>query len=203
MKESKISIILSLISLVGVLALACFWIFGSLKLAVVSLDSFVGVIVAILGIFVTIILGWQIINAIELREKMAELEHRQAAILDIEHKIADNSQNYTKLVFNLQAGLCDLNSLFYEQNGHYVNAFISSHSALFFAIKSGQGGIDKRILELIRICNCITVSVIVPEQMLQQINDQDRGIKDSELYRVGLSNSYDQVMASFRNKVVV
>jgi len=200
MKHSKLAIILSLISLVGVIVIALLWVVGSLKLVVVSLDSFVGVVVALLGLLVTIILGWQIVNAIELREKMAELEHRQTSMLEIETQMAENGQNHTKLAFNLQAGLCDLNSSFYEQNGYYVNAFISSHSALAFAIKSGQDGTDKRIINMIRICNLILAPINIPQQMIQLILRQDNDIKESEVYRVGLSYSYEQMMALFRSK---
>ena len=40
----------------------------------VNLDTFVGVIVALLAIIVTIVLGWQIVNGFELRQKIKELE---------------------------------------------------------------------------------------------------------------------------------
>jgi hypothetical protein len=75
---------MSLISFVGVLSVWGLWIFGSMELSVVSLDTFVGVIVALLAIVFTVIVGLQIVNAIDMREKMSELEKRQMDILENE-----------------------------------------------------------------------------------------------------------------------
>ena len=80
----KLSIILSLLSLVGVLSIFGIWIFGSMKLSVVSLDTFIGVIVALLAIVFTVIVGLQIINAIDVRENMKELQQRQDIIFENE-----------------------------------------------------------------------------------------------------------------------
>lgn len=61
-------------AIAGVLSVWLLWILGSLELTVVSLETLVGVIVALLGILVTVILGWQIVNALELRGKIIEME---------------------------------------------------------------------------------------------------------------------------------
>lgn len=84
----KITFILSLKSFVGVSSVCGLWIFGSMKLSVVSLDSFVGVIVALLAIIFTVIIGLQILNAIDVREKMSEFEKRQSDTRDntLSHK---------------------------------------------------------------------------------------------------------------------
>ena len=88
--KTKISFILSLISLVGVLSIWGLWIFGSMKLSVVSLDTFVGVIVALLAIVFTVIVGLQIVNAIDMREKMSQLEKKQMELLENERQLAEN-----------------------------------------------------------------------------------------------------------------
>ena len=74
MKDSKLAVILSIVAIAGVLSVWLLWILGSLELTVVSLETIVGVIVALLGILVTVILGWQIVNALELRGKIIEME---------------------------------------------------------------------------------------------------------------------------------
>ena len=71
---------MSLLSLVGVLSVLGLWIFGSMKLSVVSLDTFIGVIVALLAIVFTVIVGLQIVNAIDMREKLLALQQRQDEI---------------------------------------------------------------------------------------------------------------------------
>ena len=94
MMKAKLSIILSIISLVGVLSVWSLWTFGSMKVAVVSLDTFIGVIVALLAIVFTIIVGLQIVNAIDMREKMMQLQQRQDLILENERRMLENEKNY-------------------------------------------------------------------------------------------------------------
>ena len=76
MKE-KSSLILSAISLVGVVSVWVLWICDSMELSVISLDTFIGVIVALLAIIVTVAIGYQIINAIEVTDEIKQLK-RQA-----------------------------------------------------------------------------------------------------------------------------
>ena len=59
------AIVLSVASILTVVAMIAMWIWESRKICVVELDSFVGVIVALLAIIVTIVLGWQIFNIFE------------------------------------------------------------------------------------------------------------------------------------------
>lgn len=201
MKEAKLSLILSIIAIVGVLAVWLFWTIGSFKLSVVGLDTFIGVIVALLAIIVTIILGWQIVNALEVRGKVEELERRQASMLDIMDGLNKSIQNTVKLGSNLQAGICDLNASFYESNGHALYAFASLHSALDQAIKAGQPGLDGRIQNLYHICLAIADNnpKLLPK-ICQQLLSESSSIKSSEAYRSYLSTGYEQVMTLFWSK---
>ena len=73
--ERKINcaLTLSATSLIIVVAIIGLWIFKSQEIAVVTLDTFVGVIVALLAIIVTLVLGWQIFNIFELKNKIDEV----------------------------------------------------------------------------------------------------------------------------------
>lgn len=72
--SKNISVILSLIALVGVLVISFLMIFGTMKLSLISLDSFIGVMVTIIGVLVTFVVGWQIINTLEIKSKLSELD---------------------------------------------------------------------------------------------------------------------------------
>lgn len=74
MKKENLSILFSLIALVGVVTVWGLWICNTLRLSVVSLDSFIGVMITLLGILVTFAIGWQIINALEIKAKLKEIE---------------------------------------------------------------------------------------------------------------------------------
>lgn len=72
--NNNLSLWLSVISLVGVATFAVLWICNVRPQSVVSLDSFVGVATGLIGIMVTFAIGWQIVNAMEIKSKISELE---------------------------------------------------------------------------------------------------------------------------------
>lgn len=202
MKDSRLSIILSVVAIVGVISVWLLWIMDSLHLAVISLDTFVGVIVALLAIIVTIVLGWQIINALELQGKIKDLEKSQSSILDIIRALNENVQNSIKLSSNLQSGIDGNNANAYLQQGQFVEAFVFFHSALSQAIKADQSGLENRIAQLFSICFQIFSPPMVDfEKLKKQIELDYQSIKETEAYRKYLSTSYEQVMKLFWDKM--
>lgn len=202
MKEQRISIILSIVAIIGVLSVWLLWIMNSLSLAVISLETFVGVIVALLAIIVTIILGWQIVNTLELQGKIKYLEQNQSSILDIIRALNNNVQNSIKLSSNLQAGINGIDSNTYLQKGQLVEAFVFCHSALYQAIKAGQPGLENRISQLKYICSLIVNPPYIDfEKLRNQIELDYQNIKETEAYRIYFSTSYEQTMKLFWDKV--
>ena len=75
------AIVLSVVSILTVVAMIAMWICESRKMCVVELDSFIGVIVALLAIIVTLVLGWQIFNIFELKNKIEEMSELKSQFL--------------------------------------------------------------------------------------------------------------------------
>ena len=65
-KKVNWAIGLSVVALILVAIMFVLWCCNAGGFSAVSLDTFVGVIVALLAIIVTIVLGWQIFNIFEL-----------------------------------------------------------------------------------------------------------------------------------------
>ena len=203
MKNTRLSLILSIIAIVGVLSVWALWIFGSLQVSVVDLGSFVGVIVALLAIIVTIILGWQIINAVEIRAKIKELEKNHRSIQESARLLNDSNQNFIKLAYNLQAGICDGNTDSYITKGLFVEAFGSCHSALHQAIIAGQSNLKNRIEQLNKLSGAISSPPKVDFFLFcKQIEFESQRIKETEAYRLYLSADYDQIMDLFWKKMI-
>lgn len=72
--KNNLSIILSLLAFVCVIVLSVLVFIPDIALSNVSLDTFIGVMVTMIGILVTFAVGWQIINALEIKSKLAEIE---------------------------------------------------------------------------------------------------------------------------------
>ena len=202
--KSKLSIILSIISLVGVLTIFMLWIFGSLKLSVVSLDTFIGVIVALLAIVFTVIVGWQIVNAIDMRERMMQLQQRQDIIFENERRIIENGDNYIKLANNLQCGLCDSSVDLYVAKGLFVEAFGCSHTALHQAILAGQPNLQNKIKKLQLLNLVINAPSVVDFSLIKkQIEAETQLIRSTDAYKQYLSAEYEQTMQVFWQKMEV
>lgn len=70
----KLALGLSIVAILASTAVVILWACDALHYSVVTLDTFIGVIVALLAIIVTIILGWQIYNAIDIRQRINKID---------------------------------------------------------------------------------------------------------------------------------
>ena len=200
--KTKISIILSTISILGVLSVWGLWILGSMKLSVVSLDTFIGVIVALLAIVFTVVIGLQIVNAIEMREKMSELEKRQMEILENERQLAENDRLHVMEAYNLQAGINGESAEAYFTKGLYVEAFTFYHAALHYAILANQKNQLNRVNQLQTIVQLITTRPVANfASLAYQIKTDTEGIRKTTSYRNCLSEIYEQTLQAFWQKM--
>ena len=200
--KTKVSFILSLISFVGVLSIWGLWLFGTMKLSIVSLDTFIGVIVALLAIIFTVVIGLQIVNAIDMREKISELEKRQMNILENERQLVENDRLHMMEAYNLQAGINGESAEAYFAKGQYIEAFTFYHAALHHAILANQKNQLNRVNQLQSIVQLITTKPFVNfSSLAQQINADMEGIRKTTSYRNCLSEIYEQTMQAFWQKM--
>ena len=201
MKE-KLPIILSVVSIFIALTIGGLWLFGTMHISVVSLDTFIGVIVALLAIIFTVVIGWQIINTIEIRSWMNQLEQKQNALVENERRLAENDQLHTLEAYNLHAAICQADADSYVEKKQYVEAFTFYHVALCYAILSGTPNQLNRINKLNLITQCIIAPPIADFQMLvKQIKSDSDRIRATTSYRNCLSEVYEQTMLTFWQKI--
>ena len=113
---SPIIIICSCLALFFSLTITTLWCINVGGFEVVSLDSFVAVIVALLAVAVTFVLGWQIYNTIELKNKIEELE-RLRELSDNQKSELDLLNHHTRHLISLTWG----NDAYEKKN--YLSAF--------------------------------------------------------------------------------
>ena len=125
--KKNISIILSILALAIASVLAVLLACRNVTLSSISLDTFVGVMVAMIGILVTFAVGWQIINALEIKGKLAEIEKLKADINDQReqmHELAESTKHDSMLV-RAQA---------FYRDGDFINATICSMDSLLHCL---------------------------------------------------------------------
>ena len=125
--KKNISIILSILALAIASVLAVLLVCRNVTLSSISLDTFVGVMVAMIGILVTFAVGWQIINALEIKGKLAEIEKLKSDInyqREQMHELAESTKHDSMLV-RAQA---------FYRDGDFINATICSMDSLLHCL---------------------------------------------------------------------
>ena len=106
MIKKNLSIILSLLSLIGVLVIIGLIIFKDISLCTITLDTFVGVMVSIMGILITFVVGWQIINTLEIKTKLTEIDNVKFDLDEQKEKLRETtfkSQHHVSYTWALDA----------------------------------------------------------------------------------------------------
>lgn len=123
--KKDIGFILSVVAIVGVVAIGILLACCNFSLQAVSLDTFIGVMATMIGLLVTFAIGWQVINALDIKNKLAEIEKLKgetaAQRTEIDKLIARSkfdsnvNQSYTlnKLGHNHKAFACTLEAIKY------------------------------------------------------------------------------------------
>ena len=95
-KLTKWAFWISVIALVMSTVVIVLWIVSAKSVAVIQLDTFIGVIVSLMALLVTIVLGWQIYNAVDVKEKIqaiSALEDRQEQLRKYIEQSQENIKN--------------------------------------------------------------------------------------------------------------
>lgn len=193
--KKKLSIILSTLSLIGVLSVWVLWICESFEMSVITLDTFIGVIVALLAIIVTVAIGFQIVNAMDLRERLSQLEYQE----QLSHK---EKENFIKLSNNLQSGISEAEAQLYYDKKQYVEAFVFYNAALKYAIFADQQNQMTRIHHLSNVTKLIFIKPIVDYTKLKKIIECDaEAIRTTISYRNCLGEEYETMMRDFWTKM--
>ncbi len=94
MKLINWSFWLSIIAIICSVITIILWIIAPCKMTATNLDCFIGVAVALLAILVTMLLGWQIYNALEIKEKMSAFETLGS---ELKQQAQEMNQKYYKM----------------------------------------------------------------------------------------------------------
>lgn len=193
--NSNLSLWLSVISLAGVATLAVLWICNVRPQSVVSLDSFVGVATGLIGIMVTFAIGWQIVNAMELKSKIAELEQQKAQVDKLRQQV-ESQATVSK------AEIGHLMGIMAGEKGKNLLAF----TYFLQTLQVGLLGSPQSAIYVWDDLQTLTnlVSEIKPceikKENRKEIQEIDQKIKTTLLYPA-IKAQYDAIMSEFYKKV--
>lgn len=193
------AIVLSVVSILTVVAMIAMWICESRKICVVELDSFVGVIVALLAIIVTFVLGWQIFNIFELRQKIEEVNNLKSQFNKQSEKIEKLSLR-TEHVMNLTWGDNEISNKNYWLATYYYIKSLKYALAMDFAanIPKIKGGLEISRKELTKT----KAKLKMLSSDISEIKKIDKEIRESTAYCC-MKDFYDEAYQCFIEYTIV
>ena len=167
----------------------------------VSLDTFVGVIVALLAIIVTFAIGWQILNAMDIRNNIKELESKIAHLKNLESQTTEQQKTIQELNINT-SHLLDLT--WAEQaynNSNYAHAFLYGIRSLQNSMKLSPCKNSDYILEIIsNSVSKIPIDHNINKDVQKEIKDADKIIRQQSCFEL-IKGQYEKSYNLFFQKV--
>lgn len=194
---------LSLIAIVMSGALIALWLFKAKTIAIIQLDTFIGVIVALMALLVTIVLGWQIYNAVEIKEKLISIKSLQEEQLQLKNEIDQARKNiHTANIHNAfyHSTMMGLGAV---DTRDYMTAFRFLINALKLSLQADEP-IDLRatVLNLLECAKAIKHGEKLSKIRYDEIVETDKAIRKSKWYSL-CREDYDEAYSIFLSKNLV
>jgi hypothetical protein len=196
MKKWSLVHFCAFLSLAISITLLVLWCCNVGGFTVVSLDSFVGVIVALLAIIVAFVVGWQIYNSIEIKGKIEELSALKEIINDQEKTIKQETGKSQHLISYILG-----NEAYKEKR--YLDAFRFLMSSLRYSMQLDSPlNVESLLKGLEQINKHISKETDFEPSKTEDISAYNNDIKISSGYNL-IKDRYEEIYINFNAKVKV
>ena len=162
---------------------------------VVSLDSFVGVIVTLLAIIVAVAIGYQIYNGIGLNAKLEELDVIKEKLIAQEKNITQKDCKSRHLI---SVSLAEIEF----NKREYITAFSYLMASLEFTMElDTPTNVENVFQRMIFSISKMPSGTLCPSETMKAIQDSDKGIKSSHCYSI-IKIQYEKIYKDFISKIV-
>ena len=195
--KNNLSIILSIIAIVGVVSVWILWGCNVIELSVISLDSFVGIIVSLLGILVTFAIGWQIINAIEIKAKLKEIEA-------IKYNVEEQREQLNQFAAGTKHETMFILGQDYYRKGDFANAFRCVLISLQHCLLLKEANNISLVLHLLEnLAGNMQMKGTISISDNQEILNTDKIIRSSSKF-VFIQDRYEELFRTYlKNRRVI
>lgn len=191
---------LSLIAIVMSSAVIALWLFKAKTIAIIQLDTFIGVIVALMALLVTIVLGWQIYNAVEIKEKLVSIKSLQDEQRQLKNEIEQDRKAIQKANIYNAFYHSTMMGLGASNVKDYLSAFRFLHNALAISMQAEEP-IELRatVSNLLECAKAIKQGEIISKGHYDEILETDKLIRKSKWYSL-CREDYDEAYRIFLSK---
>lgn len=197
----NMTIVLSVLSLTLSLVTIVLWSCNAGGFSAVNIDTFIGVIVALLAIIVTVAIGWQIYAAMDLRSNIAKLDERVKEVEMLRKRMEVQEKNMWQCYHESQHYNHIALGQMYEASHHFDEAFRFYLKALEHDLQSAKPLNLKPIMNGMRDCSeSISGDITLKAMVCDYIKDADTKIRELPLFYM-IQDEYEEIYSVFINKV--
>ena len=195
-KKSTWALVLSIAAIVLCLLVFTLWVLEVIPHCVVTADSFIGACVALLGVIVTVAVGWQIYNAIEVKEKIEEIDRLQQKQDGQEHRMEQMYYNTSRVVGYAMAAIAENR----HDNANAMRWLLSSFK--FSLLQDVPQDINDMLSDMQDFVKAMPDNALISKSGLTEIVDYDKEIRSNPLYKI-FANKYEPILEEFAKKIKV
>ena len=140
--KKNFTLIISLVSLVAVIVMALMMLLGNVNLSYLSLETYIGVIATLIGILVTFVVAWKIINGLEIKDKLAEID-------GLKNEVEKQNKTIQQLSYRTQHHMSATMAMNALENCEVEESFRYDLVSLVNAMKMERPINIERIMELL------------------------------------------------------
>ena len=189
------SLILSIIAVLAASALIIYMLCSSGDVNMSLGEGVIGIIVALLALIVTIILGWQIYTAIDIKEKIATIDELQNKQSSQEHRMEQMYYNSCRIIG------CAMSA--FDIGNESVHSFRWLLSALAASLKLDKPlDVEKLLSDLQNQVKLMQSNILVEEKYMDEIIEFNDGIRESAHYTC-IASAYEAIYQEFEHKVKI
>lgn len=180
------ALLLSIVALVLCIAVFLLWIFETIPHSVVTPDSFIGSCVALLSIIVTIAIGWQIFNVVEVKNTMKELKEKQEGVDELHKELKKEIEKVKQVTIDKEHHMLHLHAISLAHRAETRNndneAFYHYLTALSEALQTDDPMNVDELIVLVDDCSNKVEWSGISKDIHDDIKIIDETIKDSKHY---------------------
>lgn len=200
-RKLNLTLGVSILSLMLSLVIIVLWSCNAGGFSAVSIDTFVGVIVALLAIIVTVAIGWQIYAAMDLRSNIAKLDERVKEVEMLRKRMEEQEKNMWQCYHESQHYNHIALGEIYQASQMYEESFRFYLKALEHDLQSAKPLNLKPIMIGMRLCSkSITENITLQVKVRDYIMETDAKIRELPLFYM-IRDDYEEIFSLFKSVV--
>ena len=192
--KKNFTLIISLVSLVAVIVMALMMLFGNANLSYLSLETYIGVIATLIGVLVTFVVAWQIINGLEIKGKLAEID-------GLKNKVEEQNKTIEQLNYKTYHHLSGTMAMDALENNEAEEAFRYALVSLVNAMKMERPINIERIMKLLEECSKHFGSNPIDKRFYYSTLKLDKELKSMKDYEF-IRTQYEPLIDLYIQKVI-